>query len=105
MDKFLFEEIRELKRAIIPTHRLILFGSQARGEVHGDSDWDLLVLLNKPIVNFDDDYGRYSYPFTELGWKYGEYFSAKIRSVAEWEEHLQCSPFYQNVLRDGIEIL
>jgi predicted nucleotidyltransferase len=45
MNREIFEQIRQLKRELIPNERLILFGSQARGDARPDSDWDLLLLL------------------------------------------------------------
>ena len=47
MNQQIFNEIQSLKRQILPNERLILFGSQARGDAREDSDWDLVVLLNK----------------------------------------------------------
>ena len=50
---------------------LLLYGSRARGDNRSDSDWDLLILLDKPSLSFKDyDYG---YPFSELGWEIDEY--------------------------------
>jgi predicted nucleotidyltransferase len=102
MDMQIFEQIRELKRQIMPNHRLILFGSQARGDAREDSDWDLLVLLNKPKRTYEDG-DTYGYPFAELGWKYGVDLSAKIYTEEEWERQ-RPSPFFKNVEHDGIEI-
>ena len=48
--------------------QVILFGSQARGDAHSNSDWDVLVLLNKEQLT-QDDHDLYAYPFGELGWK------------------------------------
>ena len=50
--------------------RLILFGSQARGDAHDESDWDLLILLEDDQPK-DGVFGDYGYPFVELGWEYG----------------------------------
>ena len=45
--------------------KVILFGPQARGDAREDSDWDILILLNKDKVELDDhDY--ISYPFLNL---------------------------------------
>jgi predicted nucleotidyltransferase len=58
----ILEQIKQLKQVILPNDTLILFGSQARGDNSEDSDWDLLILLNKHTRTFDD-YGNYGYPF------------------------------------------
>ena len=63
----IIHSIRETVRQVMPSgSRVILFGSQARGDAHHESDWDILILLNKDKVELDDhDY--ISYPFFELG--------------------------------------
>ena len=50
---------------------MILFGSQARGDTRPDSDWDLLVLLDKPKKEESDE--DKAYEFVLMGWKYGTY--------------------------------
>ena len=102
MNQQIFKEIQTLKRRILPNEKVILFGSQARGNARPDSDWDLLVLLNKGKRNFIKDYNKYAYPFAELGLKHNTYISAKIYTVKDWEEHP--SIFKYNVEHDGIDI-
>ncbi|MDR3339343.1 MAG: nucleotidyltransferase domain-containing protein [Candidatus Symbiothrix sp.] len=103
MNQQILEEIKQLKQEILPDGKLILFGSQARGDATEESDWDLLILLKKSKRTFDD-YGNYAYPFTELGWKFGKYFSAKVFTQSDWEKQ-KPSLFYKNVEHDGIEIV
>ena len=38
---------KELTKRDIEVIKIILFGSRARGDFKGDSDWDLLVIVNK----------------------------------------------------------
>lgn len=63
--------------------RLILYGSQARGDTHQGSDWDLLILLDDDHQE-EDVFANYGYPFVELGWEFGSYFSPKIYTYSEW---------------------
>jgi len=95
-------EITALKRKILPNDKLFLFGSQARGDARPDSDWDLLVLLNKD-KKYKYDFAKYRHPFVELGWNAGKYFSTKIFTIEEWEMQ-QGTPFYKNIMKEGIEI-
>ena len=80
---------------------MILFGSQARGDARPDSDWDLLLLLNKTHKEVSDE--DKAYEFVLMGWGYGTYLSIKLYTKNEWEKE-KMFPFYKNVMRDGIEI-
>jgi len=102
MNQQIFQEIQALKRKILPNEKVILFGSQARGDARPDSDWDLLVLLNKEKRNFKEDFDNYAYPFTEIGDKYGTYVSAIVYTKKDWES--RPSVLKYNVEQEGIEI-
>ena len=103
MNQQIFKEIQSLKRQLLPNEKVILFGSQARGDEREDSDWDLLVLLNKEKRNFSEDYDKYAYPFAKMGLKYDALFSIQLFTVKDWERQ-KPSIFYKNVEQDGIEI-
>ena len=103
MNQVIFNEIQALKRQLIPTEKLILFGSQARGDAREDSDWDLLVLLNKDGKRTFEDSTNYGYPFDELGWNNGIAINTIVRTKKQWEQG-KGFPFYKNVMREGIEI-
>ena len=103
MNEVIFNEIQALKRQLIPTEKMILFGSQARGDAREDSDWDLLVLLDKEKSDFNENYSKYGYPFAELGFKYETHISAKIYAKKEW--NINPSELKYNVEREGIEIV
>ena len=92
-----------VETSTVANDRMILFGSQARGDARPDSDWDLLVLLDKEKRGFIEDYDKYGYPFSEIGDKYGTYISVKIYAQKDWESHP--SMLRYNVEQEGIEIL
>ena len=51
--------------------KAILFGSQAKGTARDDSDWDILIILDKEEL-LPSDYDNVTYPLTELGWELGK---------------------------------
>ena len=99
----IIHSIRETARQVMPSgSRVILFGSQARGDAHHESDWDILILLNKDKVELDDhDY--ISYPFFELGWNIDVQIHPILYTFKDWMER-SFSPFYKNVEREGIDL-
>ena len=103
MNQVIFNEIQALKRQLLPNDRMILFGSQARGDARPDSDWDLLVLLDKEKSNFHEERSKYGYPFVELGLKYDTYISTKIYIKKDWKNNPSMLKY--NVEQEGIEIV
>ncbi|GHT58587.1 hypothetical protein AGMMS50239_03400 [Bacteroidia bacterium] len=101
MNAEILENIRTLKRQLLPDDRLILFGSQARGDARPDSDWDLLLLLNKPIKEESDE--DKTFEFVLMGWKYGTYLSIKIFTEKDWYSHPSLLRY--NIENEGIEII
>lgn len=43
-----------------------LYGSRARGDSEGNSDWDILIVTDDSISS-NDAYEKFAYPFTEIG--------------------------------------
>lgn len=72
MDKVqMINHIKQTAARVLPKgSTLYLYGSRARGDYHEDSDWDLLVLIDKPKLAHED-FDKYSYPFVLMGWDLG----------------------------------
>lgn len=99
----IIDAITDKAKTVIPPHsEMILFGSRARGDAHEGSDWDILILLDKDHICFDD-YALYSYPFRELGWNLGQYINVVLFTKKDWQEDV-ASPFHENVDEEGIRI-
>ena len=87
---------------IDPQAKAYLFGSRARGTENADSDWDVLILLDKQKITIQD-YDKYSYPLRELGWDIDEIINPILFSQAEWKAN-SYTIFNQNVTKEGIAI-
>ena len=80
----------------------ILFGSQARGTARDDSDWDILIILDKEEL-LPSDYDNVTYPLTELGWELGKEINPVMYSAKEWLKYKN-TPFCKNVEKEGIRL-
>lgn len=105
MDKGqIISNIQQVAASVLPKgSSLLLYGSRARGDAHKDSDWDLLILLDKQELT-DSDYDNVSFPFTMLGWNIGELISPQLYTKKEWES-ISFLPFYKNVEQDKIVLV
>ena len=92
-----------IKRKVLeinPNAQILLYGSRARGTEHNESDWDLLILLDKDKIE-DSDFDQISYPIVEFGWKVGEQFSPKLYTMKDWMQR-SFTLFYKNIEKEGI---
>ena len=100
MDKSqMLNHIKQTAANILPKGSVLyLYGSRARGDYHEDSDWDLLLLLDKPKLEHDD-FEKYSYPFVLMGWDLGADIRPHAYTKDEWFNGPHAM-FYYNVEED-----
>jgi predicted nucleotidyltransferase len=95
--------LREIIRAVAPDAKVILYGSEARGDARPDSDIDLLILLDKEKVTYTDQI-QLSGPLYDLELSSGVLISSMIISRKSWENRPFKTPFFVNVMNEGILI-
>lgn len=97
-------QLSQLGKSILPKGaHLWLYGSRARGDFHNNSDWDLLILLDKEKQELSD-FDKYSYPFIYEGALADQVVSAHIYTNKEWAG-MSFSPFYKSVEQDKIVLV
>ncbi|WKZ60627.1 MAG: nucleotidyltransferase domain-containing protein [Cyclobacteriaceae bacterium] len=95
--------LKEIKRIVLekePTAKIYLYGSRARGTMRPDSDWDLLILLNKDNITADVE-KSVTYPLYDLEFETGQVISPMVYSEKEWRTKHRVTPFYANIMREG----
>ena len=100
MDKAqMIQQIKQTAAAVLPKgSTLYLYGSRARGDYHEDSDWDLLLLIDKSEL-VQGDFRKYAYPFVLMGWNYGADIRPHTYTKDEWFNGPHAM-FYFNVEED-----
>jgi len=95
--------IRHTLRKVLPSGgRAFLYGSRARGDARPNSDWDVLVLIDKDKLEVSD-YDAITYPLSELGWTLGTIISPILYTKKDWQAQ-SFTPFYKNIETEGISL-
>jgi len=92
--------VKDEIRKIDDKAEVILFGSRARGDFRQDSDWDFLILLEKPLSPGLKDLIREKLYKLELDTN--EVISSLVHNKQDWENRAVL-PIYQIIQQEGIE--
>jgi predicted nucleotidyltransferase len=99
--KKFINQIKDVIKQTDPTAEAILYGSRATGKARKDSDWDILILLDKSSVSLKDEL-----PFRDnlydLELETGEHISTFVYAKQEWNTRQSITPLYKSVQQNGI---
>lgn len=97
----IIKAIRAILKNVAPDAKAILFGSEARGDAKPDSDVDLLILVDGDKMTLADE-EAITLPLYELELKTGISISPIVMLKKLWENRPFKTPFYINVMNEGI---
>lgn len=96
-------KIKELVSIAEPSATIILYGSQARGQSNKQSDIDILILIDNDKITYSDEQ-RIKYPLYDLEFETGKIISPVVISRNDWETRHKITPFYKNILKEGVTL-
>ena len=94
-------QIQQTMRQTEPSATTILYGSEARGDARADSDIDLLILLEGDKRDLKRE-SLISGALYDLELSTGVLISPMIMLRKQWENRPFKTPFYINVMNEGI---
>jgi predicted nucleotidyltransferase len=100
-DQIFIKQIKSVIKQTDPTAAAILYGSGATGKPREDSDWDILILLDRPTVSIKDEQ-VFRENLYELELEAGEVISTFAYAKIDWNTRLSATPLYESVTKNGI---
>ncbi len=101
--KTIAQKIKKTVKEIDPSAEVILFGSRARGDSKKDSDWDILILVNKPKVTFKDEQAFW-HKLYDVELETEQCISTIVYTKKEWETKQSVTPLYENIKQEGVRL-
>lgn len=86
-----------------PAAKVILFGSRARGDANNQSDWDILVVIDKPFLNRTEE-KEYRNRIFGIELEIEQPISLFVVSQTDWDGKYMFSPFYRNIKKEGVQL-
>ena len=103
-EEHILDLLKAKAREVMPPGvKAYLYGSRARGDYRSDSDWDILILVDKPKAEMSD-FDDLSYPLTELGWEHDTAVIPVVYGIDEWN-HVSSLFFRKNVEQNAIRLV
>lgn len=102
-EKNILQNIKNKIEAIDSEAKIILYGSRARGEAGPESDWDILILINKrKQTRAIED--KYRDQIFDIELEFDQTISSIIINKDDWETKYSITPLYENIKNEGLKI-
>lgn len=85
-------------------HRIILFGSYARGDNTEESDIDIMIVLNCEMDDVKKLRSLTAEMASDISLEQEVFLSVLLRDRKHFENNLDFLPFYQSIAREGIMV-
>lgn len=85
-------------------HRIILFGSYARGDNTEESDIDIMIVSNCETDDIKKLRSLTAEMASDISLEQEVFLSVLLRDKKHFENNLDFLPFYQNIAREGIMV-
>jgi len=85
-------------------HKIILFGSYARGDYNEDSDIDIMVLADVEEYETRLFRARINDVAHRVSLEYDALVTIFLKDMRSFYRDLEILPYYQNVVNEGVEI-
>ena len=96
----IIQRIRTAVQEILPDSSLILFGSRARGNPDGDSDWDILILTEKVTDEIENTLSDILY---DIELEENIIINPLVLPKEEWEfKRYKNHPIHRHVEAEGV---
>jgi predicted nucleotidyltransferase len=85
-------------------HKMILYGSYARGDFNQDSDIDIMIILNctkEDVLAYRKLINKLA---SRIGLEHDIMLSVLLRDKESFYQYKEVLPFYQNISKEGVEL-
>jgi uncharacterized protein len=102
-EKHIFQLITRRIKELDSRAEVILYGSHARGQSRLDSDWDILILLDRDDVTLKIEQ-HFRHHLLDIELEIGEPISVIVRSKSIWESKYRITPIYKSIKTEGVQL-